>query len=93
MPLSLFKVERIAEWPTEKAGVTLFLIKGQTVEEPPHFLTLKTCNAWFASLCKREGEAGKYVWTGWRESRNYNEGDLITCKPDDTKFQHGEVAS
>lgn len=90
MPLDLFKVERIDTWPV--GPVTVYLIKGETVEERPRWLTLKTIKPLFAAACERAKETGTYVSAGWRQNRNFGEGDLITCELDRSKFSYDEAS-
>lgn len=88
MPLCLFSVKRVDEWPTKTDGVSLFLVKGETVDEHPQAWTMKTIHPWIASLCKEAPKAGKYVWIGWKQARNYGEGDIVTCELDNSAFQY-----
>ena len=90
MAPELMKVLRVDEWPALPGGSAVYLIKGETVEEHPRWVTLKTTDAWKASLCQESQKAGRWVWVRWQESFK---GDawLRTVEPDTTKFQHDEA--
>jgi hypothetical protein len=66
------------------------LVRGWTVEEEPRLLTVRTLNAWNASLCKQAMGLKQLVWIGWKAGR-YGARDMVTAKLDDTKFQHDEA--
>ncbi len=88
--LELFKVERIDEWPGVAGAATVWIIRGETVEDHPRWLRLKTTDAWKAALCDRMLKAGQWVWITWMDAYR---GDpwLRRCEPDTSKFQHSEA--
>ncbi len=96
MPLDLLKVRRVDVFDTKKPGVTLFVITGETVEEHPRDMRLKTFKAWDATLCKRAGETDRLVWITWKDGRPepfslYKQADLVKCSLDETKFTYDEA--
>lgn len=93
MAPELFKVGSIDEWPPAFPGAsTVWIIKGETVELRPRFLTLKTTDQWKASLLDRIQKADRLAWVTWVNSYR---GDpwLRRCEPDETKFEVHDAAS
>lgn len=85
MPVDLFTVRRVDAWPTQKPGVTLFLIRGETVSDTPVPYTLKTCKPLHAAACERAKQTQTYVWVTWKDARGL-ERDLVQVELDDSKW-------
>jgi hypothetical protein len=91
VPVELLRVERIDSWDSNASSHNVWLVRGWTVEEEPRLLTVRTLNAWNASLCKQSMDTKQLVWIGWKAGR-YGARDMVTAKLDDTKFQHDEAS-
>lgn len=97
MPLDLIRVRRVDDYPTKRPGVTLFAVKGETVEESPRYMTLKTFKPLVAALCLRAAAVEQLVWIGWKDGRPEpfsadKQADIVTCELDQTKFRYEDGA-
>lgn len=91
MAPELFRVSRIDCWDATPGSHPVYIIKGETVEDVPQRKTLKTVDAWKASLLQRLHESGQLAWVTWRLAMRGDDW-LQTVAPDDTKFRYEDGA-
>lgn len=85
----LVRISRVDPVPTDTG--TLWLIKGETIEERPQFVTVKTTDQWKAALCERGFQTGNLIWMTWKREGFGSSPWLKTCTVDTTKFSHSEA--
>lgn len=91
MPRDLLRVDRVDDWPTQQPGLTLYIVRGVTVEDQPHALELRTLKPFQAALCQRAMETDQLIWVEWADAR-HRQRNLVTVVLDTSKFVHDAEA-
>lgn len=89
MAPELLRVDRIDEWPpASPGGRTTWIIKGETVEPSPRYVTLKTVDAWKAAILDRAKATNQTAWVTWQQDSFKHDCWLRTAEPDTTRFTY-----
>lgn len=92
---ALIRVTKVDPWATA-GGKTLHIIKADTIEAHPQWLTLRTLDALKGSLCQESMRTKQLLWAEYRtawHAKGWQEFDLVKIEVDDSQFQHDQAAS